>query len=486
MISKIFIASSSTALLYAKQLGELLKKDQRLLPVVWDESGAVFDIAKTYIESLVDALSDFDYAVMVFHPDDSGVIKGEQIATTRDNVVFEYGLFIGKLGRDKCYIVQPKNINLRIPSDLMGVNNAQYEYQETQDLQQIKTLMQPAASLIINRIAEVNQIRKDPPRNVQIINGYLHMATTQRKTYSKLEDCIRDGVTLPEEILYWSVESANAWLNYEQETFQNANMALALIARKIDEVSKNEYLHFISLGCGSGEKDVLMLNMLSPNERLVSYFPVDQSYTLLENAITETLANINADDLYVRGIRADFRQLPSFRHIFNKKNTVAVFSMLGCTLGNYDEVSLLTAISECMKPGDMLILEIALISEELLQKQNGDIIESGKYADRKLQDFLLSPIKPFVKELKRESLLFIIDKDNTSVKESIRVIVRFDNKELPEQHPFDIAYSTHYKKEELTKYLKEQHELETIYDNIHKKNIYLLCQKPKQVPQPAA
>lgn len=479
MISRIFIASSSSALLYAKQLAELLKEDPKLLPVVWDESGAVFDIAKTYIESLVDALMDFDYAVMVFHPDDMGTIKGEQIATPRDNVVFEYGLFIGKLGRERCYIVQPQNIPLRIPSDLMGINNALYQYQDTKDPAQVKILMKPAAAIISKRISEENLVRKNHPRNIQIINGYLHMATTLRKTYSKLADCIRNGLTLPEEILYWSVESANAWLNYEQETFQNANAALALLAKKIDDITIYENLHFISLGCGSGEKDVLMINRLSPNERPVSYFPIDQSYTLLENAIGEILSNINADDLYVRGIRADFRQLPAFRNIFNKKNTVAIFSMLGCTLGNYDEVSLLTAITECMKPGDLLILELASVSDELTQKQNGDIIESGKYADRKLQDFLLSPIKPFVKQLGRESLRFIIDKDNVTVNESIRVIVRFDNAELPEQQPFDIAYSTHYKKDELAKYLKEQHELETIYDNTLKKNIYLLCRKPK-------
>ncbi len=475
---KIFIASSSGALLYAQQLAAWLKEEKNLFPVVWNESGEVFELGKTYIESLEDALYNFDIAIVIFHPDDSGKIKGQKTTFTRDNVVFEYGLFFGRLGREKCYVVYPKNVDLRIPSDLLGMHNAAYEYLETTNTDTVKSLVKDAAKMIISRIGEVSKEKRTPPANIQIIRSHLHLATTQRRIFQQLQDCIRDGITLPEEILYWSVSSANAWLNYEQETFQNANGALALLARFIDDNTQGENLQFISIGCGSGEKDILMMNALSPDERLVSYFPIDQSYTLLENAITETLSNINAEEIYVNGIRADFRKIPSFQHIFKRKNTRAIFSFLGCTLGNYEEVNLLNAICTCMEPGDYLVLEVGELDEELLLAENGKPIDTGKYKDRKLQDFLLSSVKPFVKAAPRECLTFIKDAVNCTVNKSIRVIVRFDNKDLPDQSPFDIAFSTHYDKDELIKYIKEIHELNTVYHNIQKKNIYLVCQKP--------
>lgn len=478
MLSKIFIASSSGALLYAQQLAELLKQEKNLMPTVWNEPGKVFELGKTYIESLEDALFQYDIAIVIFHPDDSGEIKGQKMSFTRDNVVFEYGLFFGKLGREKCFVVYPKNIDLRIPSDLMGMHNATYEFLDTQDLETIKVLMKSAASMIIERISEVRHGKRIPPANIQVIGSHLHLATTQRTIFKQLRDCIRDGITLPEEALYWSVDSANSWLNYEQETFQNSNGALNVLARYIDENTKNENLNFVSIGCGSGAKDALIMNQLSPDERPVNYFPIDQSYTLLENAITETLSKINAEEIFVNGIRADFRQIAAFQQVYKRRNTRTIYSFLGCTLGNYEEVTLLNSIYSCMEPGDYLILEVGQLTQELEDMENGAIIESGKYADRKLQDFLLSPIKPFVVKAPRESLKFIKDAENSSVNKSIRVIVRYDNLELPEQSPFDIAFSTHYDKDELIKYLKDIHELDTVYSDIQKKNIYLVCQKP--------
>lgn len=35
------------------------------------------------------------------HPDDQVEIKGKQLMAALDNVVLEYGMFLGKLGRDR-------------------------------------------------------------------------------------------------------------------------------------------------------------------------------------------------------------------------------------------------------------------------------------------------------------------------------------------------------------------------------------------------
>ena len=66
--------------------------------------------------------------MFIFSPDDIINIRGENSNITRDNVIFELGLFIGRLGKDRCYIVMPDNCDdLRIPTDLLGITLATYE-----------------------------------------------------------------------------------------------------------------------------------------------------------------------------------------------------------------------------------------------------------------------------------------------------------------------------------------------------------------------
>jgi CRP/FNR family transcriptional regulator, cyclic AMP receptor protein len=54
------------------------------------------------------------------------VSRGKKKSSPRDNVIFELGLLMGALGRDRVFILKPKGVDVRIPTDLLGVNWLEY------------------------------------------------------------------------------------------------------------------------------------------------------------------------------------------------------------------------------------------------------------------------------------------------------------------------------------------------------------------------
>jgi CAP12/Pycsar effector protein, TIR domain len=122
---KVFIGSSKKNLRTAKVLGEGLEEDAPVEVIVWDEG--VFGLNQGVLEALLNKLDDFDFAVLVLAPDDMIFSKDELKPSTRDNVLFECGLFMGRLGRDRVFIVFDESTGLKIPSDLEGITLAPYD-----------------------------------------------------------------------------------------------------------------------------------------------------------------------------------------------------------------------------------------------------------------------------------------------------------------------------------------------------------------------
>jgi predicted nucleotide-binding protein len=74
---------------------------------------------RTLIEKLED-YSNVDFAFITLTPDDMGALKGERLRERgRQNVIFELGQFIGKIGRKNCCLLIKGDIE--IPSDLQGI-----------------------------------------------------------------------------------------------------------------------------------------------------------------------------------------------------------------------------------------------------------------------------------------------------------------------------------------------------------------------------
>jgi len=79
------------------------------------------------------ALAQFDFAILVLTPDDAIQSRSTEILGPRENVIFELGLFMGKLGRDRTFILQQSGSGVKIPTDLSGVATGVYDWPRSDD-----------------------------------------------------------------------------------------------------------------------------------------------------------------------------------------------------------------------------------------------------------------------------------------------------------------------------------------------------------------
>lgn len=120
----IFIGSSKEGLDIAKAIYKSLSRSP-YIPRLWSEG--VFECSKTTIEDLMQITRETDFAVIVLTADDVTKSRGRSKLSPRDNVVFEIGLFMGALTRERTYIVTSKSLDIRIPTDLMGMTRLEYQ-----------------------------------------------------------------------------------------------------------------------------------------------------------------------------------------------------------------------------------------------------------------------------------------------------------------------------------------------------------------------
>jgi hypothetical protein len=120
----LFIGSSTESLDIAYAVQRNLEDVAEV--VVWTQG--IFALTRSYLESLLDALDDTEFGLFIFGADDIVRVRGTEMPAARDNVVFELGLFIGRLGRNRTFILTQKgSADFHIPTDLLGVSTATFQ-----------------------------------------------------------------------------------------------------------------------------------------------------------------------------------------------------------------------------------------------------------------------------------------------------------------------------------------------------------------------
>jgi predicted nucleotide-binding protein len=120
MRPRIFASSSSEACDVAYALQEQLEDEADV--TVWTQR--VFEPSHYTLESLLSAVGASDVGVFVFSPDDSLRVRGEDVLCPGDNVLLEFGLFLGRHGLNRCFMLVPSG--LRVATDLEGLTTLRY------------------------------------------------------------------------------------------------------------------------------------------------------------------------------------------------------------------------------------------------------------------------------------------------------------------------------------------------------------------------
>ena len=116
MNRQVFVGSSKEGLKYAKEICELLNKEQDIQCVLWPD---IFEPGSLTFEALEEMLMECCAAVFVATPDDDAVIREKPVRMPRANVMLEFGLVAGRLGRHNIALCSYGAAEL--PSDLAGL-----------------------------------------------------------------------------------------------------------------------------------------------------------------------------------------------------------------------------------------------------------------------------------------------------------------------------------------------------------------------------
>jgi len=123
----LFVGSSSEGVSIANELQAGFKHDP-FDAIVWPNG--VFGPGGVAFDSLEQMAERAAFAAFVISPDDTVLSRDNEKPAPRDNVIFELGLFMGHLARERVFLVKELSSDVKIPSDLLGVTPVTYTWKQ--------------------------------------------------------------------------------------------------------------------------------------------------------------------------------------------------------------------------------------------------------------------------------------------------------------------------------------------------------------------
>ena len=216
----VFIGSSSEGLDLAYAIQENLAVDAEA--TVWSQG--VFEPSKCTLAALEEGLDRFQFGVFVFSQEDLLTLRKERYSAVRDNVLFELGLFVGRLGREQNFIVIPKDASdSRLPTDLLGLSTLTFDSKRRD--RNLSAALGPTCRRIVEAMTKRQRQKQEYLSKKDLSNLLLHFATDAFTTPLPIErsmKTIKDRIKDVLELVQDGIESTDPeFKRYFSEVFRH-------------------------------------------------------------------------------------------------------------------------------------------------------------------------------------------------------------------------------------------------------------------------
>lgn len=490
MKSKIFIGSSSEGESLAQAIQGNL--DKSFDCVIWNQDA--FKFGEGNLESLVGCLEEYDFAILALTPDDITDSRNHENTSPRDNVIFELGLFIGGLGRDRAIAIHQESINLKLPTDL-DITIGKFRIQQSGNLTASTGAVCGRIERHMNKVGGKPR-KKQSERRVNVIldkgdthsldiaaDAVLYLGDPRHQYMAELRRHIVAGDPIPMKYLYSTESGSSHWLelcekgtySFYKDSVKNLSLIKSSLVDEIINLAKTKELDFISLGSGDGKKDLeIILEMTSrlDKDELIYYYPFDISDALIVEAIRNaTGRGVPRDKLRLKAILGDFKELKRFEIVYEERKQNNVFSLLGNTLGNADEKSIIDCLANSLLTQDFVLVEINI----------GDAnLTLGKARDTVNMEHDFSPLTSMGVEMEEDMMEYDIVDGKSNIKGTSTVRAKYKSAIISGKTSKDITLSLihHYKLNEFKEALKKELRVNIVWEQVSGDIALILAQRP--------
>lgn len=251
---RLFIASSVESLSVAEAVNVNL--DHEFEVTLW--KNGTFKLSSSAIDDLVEKSSFVDFALFIFAPDDIATIRSRSEHVVRDNVIFEMGLFVGAIGKSRSFILKPRNIEMHLPTDLLGVTPADYDASRSDG--DLVSATNRACSLIKTEVERLGLINHESLSESKKIIANPANYVLKGKDYKFLAACLQSHTSDPEGLPFHRI--ANSFRGADEAALQLALIKLERMGylSKTVETDHQDGYDFYAYSITEMGVDVLLQN----------------------------------------------------------------------------------------------------------------------------------------------------------------------------------------------------------------------------------
>jgi CRP/FNR family cyclic AMP-dependent transcriptional regulator len=127
----VFIISTAEGAAVARVIEKAFEPDSCKV-VVW--TNGAFQSSRYAIENLERVLDQSDVAIAIATGDTLAESRDGRECSPRDSLIFELGFLMGRLGRQRAFLVEARGDEVKLAPERAGINTITYKHAEDEDL----------------------------------------------------------------------------------------------------------------------------------------------------------------------------------------------------------------------------------------------------------------------------------------------------------------------------------------------------------------